>query len=161
MSDHLSQERRILNLLHATWPEWVPSSRLAQISLQYGARFFSLRKRFEISNRVEIKNGVRLGFFRLGSHPIRAIASCAQVGSQRQRCRNHNRLRLRTFSITAHYLIDVSFSRASETVASRHSLLPEKNGPLFYVYRDRSADGNGRVGEIPGNGPLVDVAKHA
>lgn len=70
MSDHLSQERRILNLLHATWPEWVPSSRLAQISLQYGARFFSLRKRFEISNRVEIKNGVRLGFFRLGSHPI-------------------------------------------------------------------------------------------
>ena len=70
MTDALSQEERILNVLHAAWPGWVPAPQLAQISLQYSARIFSLRKRFEISNRVEIVNGVRHGFFKLGPHPV-------------------------------------------------------------------------------------------
>ena len=70
MADSLTQEERILNVLRAAWPEWVPAPQLAQISLQYSARIFSLRKRYEISNRVEIVNGVRHGFFKLGPHPI-------------------------------------------------------------------------------------------
>jgi hypothetical protein len=70
MSNSLSQEERILNVLQAAWPNWVPAPQLAKISLQYSARVFSLRKRFEISNRVEIVNGVRHGFFKLGPHPV-------------------------------------------------------------------------------------------
>jgi hypothetical protein len=70
MTDSLSQEQRILNLLHAAWPNWVPAPQLAQISLQYSARVYSLRKRFQISNRVEIVDGVRHGFFRLGPRPV-------------------------------------------------------------------------------------------
>jgi hypothetical protein len=70
MADSLSQEERILNVLHAAWPEWVPAPQLAQISLQYSARIFSLRKHYQISNRVEIVNGVRHGFFKLGPHPV-------------------------------------------------------------------------------------------
>ena len=139
----------------------MPSPRLAQISLQYSARFFSLGKRFEISNRVEIVNGVRHGFFRAGAASGSEQSRIARKSAQRQKMPKPQPAETKNFSISAHYLIDVSFSRASETVASRHSLLPEKNGPLFYVYRDRSADGNVGVGEIPGNGPLVDAAKHA
>jgi hypothetical protein len=111
--------------------------------------------RFPIASRLTECGTDFSGWAASGS---KVIASCAQIGSQRQRCRNHNRLRLRTFSITAHYRIDVSFSRASETVASRHGLLPEKNGPLIYVYGDRSADGNGRGWGKPGSGPLLDAA---
>jgi hypothetical protein len=70
VTDALTQEQRILNLLHAAWPEWVPAPELARISLQYCARIFSLRKRFQISNRVKTINGRRCGFFKLGPPPI-------------------------------------------------------------------------------------------
>jgi hypothetical protein len=46
----------------------------------------------------------------------------------------------------------------SLTVASRHSLLPKKNGPQFYVTRVRSRDVVQVMRKLPGNEPLVDVA---
>ena len=49
---------------------------LARISLQYSSRIHSLRRKgWIITNRVEIVNGVRHGFFKLGPHPFRAIAN--------------------------------------------------------------------------------------
>jgi hypothetical protein len=67
-----SQESRILWTLQAAWPGWVPSPELAKISLQYGARLFSLRRQkgWLIENRVRIVGGIRHGEFRLGSRPI-------------------------------------------------------------------------------------------
>ena len=63
-----SQESKILWLLTAAWPSWVPSPSLAAISLQYNARIFSLRRqRWQIQSRVRIVDGKRLGEFRLGS----------------------------------------------------------------------------------------------
>ncbi|MGH9503832.1 MAG: hypothetical protein ACRD20_13345 [Terriglobales bacterium] len=70
MSRKASHSERILNLLQASWPNWVPAPELAKISLQYSARIFSLRKHFEIANKVEIRNGTKCGFFRLGSPPV-------------------------------------------------------------------------------------------
>jgi hypothetical protein len=66
-----SMEQRILMVLDAYWPGWVPAPELAKISLQYSARIFALRKAgWEIANKIEIHNGVKHGFFRLGSTPI-------------------------------------------------------------------------------------------
>lgn len=66
-----SQEQRILWALQSAWPNWVPSPTLAKISLQYGARIFSARKRgWLIENRVRTVDGMRHGEFRLGSKPI-------------------------------------------------------------------------------------------
>jgi hypothetical protein len=63
-----TQEERILWLLHAAWPEWTPAPVLARISLQYGARIFSLRRKgWKIANKVETKNGVKHGSFRLAT----------------------------------------------------------------------------------------------
>jgi hypothetical protein len=68
---HDSQERRILNLLHASWPSWTPAPMLSRISLGYGRCIHSLRRQgWEISNRIEMHDGVRHGFFRLGSAPV-------------------------------------------------------------------------------------------
>jgi hypothetical protein len=66
-----SQGDRILWVLQAGWPNWVPAPELAKISLQYNARIFSLRRRgWLIPNRVEVVDGVRHGFFRLGPRPV-------------------------------------------------------------------------------------------
>jgi len=63
-----SQEERILWLLHASWPEWTPALALSHVSLQYNARIFGLRKKgWEIANRVEVRNGVKHGSFRLAT----------------------------------------------------------------------------------------------
>jgi hypothetical protein len=71
MTDRKSQEQRILWLLDAAWPNWVPSLEVSKISLQYGSRIFSLRKKgWAIANRVEMVGGARHGFFRLGSQPL-------------------------------------------------------------------------------------------
>lgn len=60
----------ILNLLQAT-DGWTPAPALARISLQYSARILELRRKgWQISNKVEIRNGVKCGFFRLGSVPV-------------------------------------------------------------------------------------------
>ena len=71
---HESQERRILNLLHAAWPGEVPALALSRISLQYSARIFSLRRKsgWKITNRVETRDGVKYGYFRLGEKPTPA-----------------------------------------------------------------------------------------
>ena len=66
-----TQETRILALLQASWPEWVPAPTLAAVSLQYAARIHALRKRgWLIANRIETKNGIKRGFYRLGPRPI-------------------------------------------------------------------------------------------
>src|SRR3954468_7644060 len=71
MSGDTSQTGRILNLLAAAWPAWTPAPALSKISLQYCARISELRELgWEIANRVEVKDGVRHGFYRLGSAPI-------------------------------------------------------------------------------------------
>ena len=63
-----SQEERILWQLSAAFPEWVPAPSLAKISLQYSSRIFSLRhKGWQIANRVEVRNGVKQGYFRLAT----------------------------------------------------------------------------------------------
>jgi hypothetical protein len=70
-SGRKSQENRILWLLEAAWPNWVPAPELSKISLQYGRAIHSLRGRgWLISNRIESVGGVRHGSFRLGSRPI-------------------------------------------------------------------------------------------
>jgi hypothetical protein len=38
-----TQESRILWLLEAAWPNWVPAPELARISLQYGRAIHSLK----------------------------------------------------------------------------------------------------------------------
>lgn len=65
-----SQEERILWLLQSSWPAWTPAPALSHISLQYSARIFSLRKKgWQIANRVEVHDGVKHGYFRLGESP--------------------------------------------------------------------------------------------
>jgi hypothetical protein len=65
---HASQEVRILWLLKNSWPAWTPAPILARISLQYCRAIRSLRKRgWKIANKVEIVNGRRHGFYRLGT----------------------------------------------------------------------------------------------
>jgi hypothetical protein len=66
-----TQDDRILHLLQAAWPSWTPAPALSRISLQYGSRVHSLRRKgFQISNKIEIRNGVKHGYFRLGSAPL-------------------------------------------------------------------------------------------
>ena len=67
-----NQEDKILWMLQAAWPGWVPSPQLARISLQYSARIFSLRRKkgWLIENRVRTVDGVKHGEFRLGPRPI-------------------------------------------------------------------------------------------
>jgi hypothetical protein len=77
-----TQEQRILYLLQAAWPNWMPAPVLARVSLQYGARIFALRRKgWMIDNRVEIVDGVRHGSFRLGSAPVsssRELRQCQE-----------------------------------------------------------------------------------
>ena len=48
----------------------MPSSELAEVSLQYNARVSELREAgFVIISRVEVRDGVKRGFFRLNQCP--------------------------------------------------------------------------------------------
>lgn len=64
-----SQEDRAIKLLveRSRQGEWTEARELSEkVSLQYSRVIWSLRKRgFEIENRLEVVDGVRLGFFRL------------------------------------------------------------------------------------------------
>ena len=64
-----SQEKRILHLLSASYPSWVPAPSLAKISLQYCRAISALRKiGWEIANRVEHHHdGTKHGFYRLAT----------------------------------------------------------------------------------------------
>jgi hypothetical protein len=67
-SNGRTQEERVLARLVAAYPGEVSALELSAISLQYSARVHSLRaKGIEIGNRVETRNGVKYGFFRLVS----------------------------------------------------------------------------------------------
>jgi hypothetical protein len=68
---HPTQEARILLLLEAAFPKWVPAPELANISLQYCSRIFKLRRQgWQISNKIETRGGVKRGYFRLGAPPL-------------------------------------------------------------------------------------------
>lgn len=62
-----TQEQRMLMLLQSSYPSWVPATSLAQISLQYNARIFGLRRKgWQIANKVEVQpDGTKHGSFRL------------------------------------------------------------------------------------------------
>lgn len=63
-----TQEDLILWQLQASYPEWTPAPILSKISLQYNARIFSLRRKgWQIANRVEIREGMKHGSFRLAT----------------------------------------------------------------------------------------------
>jgi len=82
-----TQEDRILYLLQAAWPNWTPALALAQISLQYNARIFALRRKgWQIANRVEVVDGVKHGSFRLGSEPVARSAELRSRDQVRERC---------------------------------------------------------------------------
>jgi hypothetical protein len=75
-----THEDRILLRLEADWPSWTPAPALAEISLQYGARVLSLRRKgWLIQNRVRIVGGVRHGEFRLGSAPVSSSRELRQL----------------------------------------------------------------------------------
>jgi len=44
---------------------WTSALELSEISLQYSAHVFALRKTVAIENRIELRDGVKHGFFRL------------------------------------------------------------------------------------------------
>jgi hypothetical protein len=73
MAEARTQESRILWQLQAAFPSWVPAPSLSAISLQYGSRIHALRKKgWQIANKVEVRDGVKHGYFRLatpGSFP--------------------------------------------------------------------------------------------
>ena len=62
-----TQEDRVLWVLQAAYPNWVPAVQLSHISLQYNARIFSLRRQgWQIENKVEVQpGGTKHGQFRL------------------------------------------------------------------------------------------------
>jgi hypothetical protein len=69
-------EEEVLWALQAAWPNEVPGPQLSRICLGYGRAIHTLRhkKGWLITNRVEIVNGKKHGFFRLGSKPIPSSA---------------------------------------------------------------------------------------
>src|SRR5438105_1334869 len=63
-----THESRILWQLHASYPAWTPALALSKISLQYNARIFSLRRKgWQMASRVEVRDGVKHGAFRLAT----------------------------------------------------------------------------------------------
>jgi len=83
-SNRQTQEQRILNLLHSAWPGEVPAVALSQISLQFCARLFSLRRSggWTISNRTERRSdGTKLSFYKLGPAPIPRSSEIRQRAS--------------------------------------------------------------------------------
>ena len=89
-STRQTQESRVLMLLQATWPGWVPAPALAKISLQYSARIFSLRRRgWLIENRVQTRDGVRHGSFRLGSGSVTKPVPKQYESPSEQQCKSN------------------------------------------------------------------------
>jgi hypothetical protein len=79
-----NQRQRILDLLVAAHGGEVPSSALAEVSLQYNTRVSELREAgFVIISRVEIHDGVKHGFFRL--HQCPSPQTAAQSGQKGRR----------------------------------------------------------------------------
>jgi hypothetical protein len=65
-----NQRNLILELLFSARGHEVPSLELARVSLQYNARISELREAgFVIISRVELRDGVKRGFFRLHQRP--------------------------------------------------------------------------------------------
>ena len=65
-----SQVLRTMDVFNAANGAEVPAPRLAAISLQYGRVIHSLRRLgYSIENRIEYREGVAHGFFRMVSAP--------------------------------------------------------------------------------------------
>jgi hypothetical protein len=63
-----TQESRILWQLQTAYLQWTPAPVLSRISLQYNARIFALRRKgWQIASRVEVRDGVKRGSFRLAA----------------------------------------------------------------------------------------------
>ena len=76
--DDMPLEERMLEKLKGDSPEWTPARTLSGISLQYCARIAKLRRRgYVIENKVIVRDGVRLGFYRLA--PPKAPAKAAPI----------------------------------------------------------------------------------
>ncbi len=71
---------RVLGLLIEARGGWVPAPALAAVSLQYCSRIFSLRRAgLAIENKVEIRDGIKRGYFRLrGGVPARKAVTPAE-----------------------------------------------------------------------------------
>lgn len=66
MKSRTTQRGRILRLLEENSNQWVPSYRLAEIALQYGARVLELRRAgYRIENKLQDVDGETHGAFRL------------------------------------------------------------------------------------------------
>src|SRR5689334_12367351 len=64
----MTAKSRTLWQLQAAHPQWTPAIVLARISLQYNARIFPLRTLgWQIASRVEVRDGVKHGYFRLAT----------------------------------------------------------------------------------------------
>jgi hypothetical protein len=85
-SNSRTQEDRILWLLHAAWPNWVPAPELAKIGLGYGRAIHHLRhhRGWQIENRVRMVDGVRCGEFRLGSAPVPSSQKLREVKREKE-----------------------------------------------------------------------------
>ncbi len=81
---HKNQRQRILERLIAARGGEVPSSELAEVSLQYNARVSELREAgFVIISRVEVRDRVKHGFFRL--HQCPSLQNGARSGQEGRR----------------------------------------------------------------------------
>jgi hypothetical protein len=85
---HKNQRQRILERLIAARGGEVPSSELAEVSLQYNARVSELREAgFVIISRVEVRDGVKHGRTIDASGRNLARTNCCHVSC----CRNRSR----------------------------------------------------------------------
>jgi hypothetical protein len=89
-----NQEDKLLRLLQQNGDSWTSALDLSQISLQYSARIFSLRKKlaeeggaFIIENRLETVDGRRRGFYRLNRVRQEAAQSQLFAPGQLTACR--------------------------------------------------------------------------
>ena len=88
MTDRGTQRSRVLRLLQESSNQWVPSYRLAEIALQYGARVYELRKQgYKIDNKMQDVNGKTYGAFRLV--PAASQASLFEAPEARPRTQGH------------------------------------------------------------------------
>src|ERR1035438_3781556 len=75
MTTDKTQTEKILWMLQAAWPGWVPATAISKISLQYTSKIFLLRKSgFLIANRIKTVGRSKHSEYRLGSMPIPSSA---------------------------------------------------------------------------------------
>jgi|ERR1035438_8156218 hypothetical protein len=75
MTTDKTQTEKILWMLQAAWPGWVPATAISKISLQYTSKIFLLRKSgFLIANRITTVGRSKHSEYRLGSMPIPSSA---------------------------------------------------------------------------------------